>query len=599
MLKRVDAILIPLLVLFGAAISFVYGRVGYMPLDQSIVFDGGWRVLSGQLPFRDFTSPAGFVPIFMQAGFFRLFGVSWTTYLMHAAVLNGLFCVLVYLLLRRHQTPRRPAFLYGLLSGVVFYPPFGVPYMEQHAFFFATLAITLTALATHAAAPWTKRILWSLVSVSLALAYLSKQIPTIFAPPVILLMLWYWERAHLKAALLALAAGGLAVALTVLVYVRAAHVSMDLFRFYYFTLPGKEGPLRILMALQYQPALLRWNLAAVYMMQLVFWSLVLRWGLRSRAGWDPTPLLGRLLLAGAGTAAAMAVVVLAGPRLIEHLPASFHRYRPGQLADALVVLALAQLAAAVTLRAAPDLELDRKKLPLLLVGQGLLLICFLFSSLTRNQAANGIPLVFAGLGFFHLALCPPSSLPRARLVPACLVLVALFDAVNFNQQVNRPRLVHDYKFTPPMTGREPSLPPELSSLVWSQPFPKFTAADLGGVSAFFKERPGNFLLVGDASVLYGITGRPSVNPSLWYHYGLSIPLPTAPEFAEYQRRLMENMRRYQAEYVVLEYEKTEFGASLADFTLLQRYVEAHRCDTTHLGGYTVIRLCPAGSGGQQ
>jgi hypothetical protein len=31
------------LFLFALAIALHYGRRGFMPLDQSIIFDGGWR----------------------------------------------------------------------------------------------------------------------------------------------------------------------------------------------------------------------------------------------------------------------------------------------------------------------------------------------------------------------------------------------------------------------------------------------------------------------------------------------------------------------------------------------------------------------------
>ena len=46
----------------GVAVNLYFGRRGFLPLDQSIVFDGGWRILNGQLPFRDFTAPSAIVP---------------------------------------------------------------------------------------------------------------------------------------------------------------------------------------------------------------------------------------------------------------------------------------------------------------------------------------------------------------------------------------------------------------------------------------------------------------------------------------------------------------------------------------------------------
>lgn len=62
----------PALSLFGLgwALAEHAGVREWMPLDPSIVFDGGWRLLSGQLPYRDFGTPRGWVPIALKAFFF-------------------------------------------------------------------------------------------------------------------------------------------------------------------------------------------------------------------------------------------------------------------------------------------------------------------------------------------------------------------------------------------------------------------------------------------------------------------------------------------------------------------------------------------------
>jgi hypothetical protein len=172
-----------LLFLFGFALCLHHGRVGLMPLDQSIVFDGAWRLLYGQVPFRDFGTPAGLAPIALQALLFGAFGVSWFVYCLHAAIFNGLFCVLAFRLLRRLGAGVGAAALYGALGGVVFYPPFGVPYMEQHAFFFS-LALVL-ALFEAGAGGSTPRWPWLSLPWLLAAAYLSKPIPTVFFLPLL------------------------------------------------------------------------------------------------------------------------------------------------------------------------------------------------------------------------------------------------------------------------------------------------------------------------------------------------------------------------------------------------------------------------------
>ena len=45
--------------LWAGWICYVSGMRGFFAMDQSIVFDGGWRVLQGQIPYKDFVIPFG------------------------------------------------------------------------------------------------------------------------------------------------------------------------------------------------------------------------------------------------------------------------------------------------------------------------------------------------------------------------------------------------------------------------------------------------------------------------------------------------------------------------------------------------------------
>ena len=65
-----------LLFAIGLGVNLTFGRRGFLPLDQSIVFDGGWRLVSGQVPFHDFVAPSGLVPSAIQAAFVSVLGVS-------------------------------------------------------------------------------------------------------------------------------------------------------------------------------------------------------------------------------------------------------------------------------------------------------------------------------------------------------------------------------------------------------------------------------------------------------------------------------------------------------------------------------------------
>src|SRR5437868_2245739 len=126
----------------GFALPFLTGFFGLLPIDQSIVFEAGGRISRGELPFTDFYIPYGLVPALAQAAFFKLFGVSWFSYVLHAAVVNGLFAVVVLDVLRIWlPLENKNKLLAGtMLVAWSFYPMMGTPFMDDHSFFFGFLA---------------------------------------------------------------------------------------------------------------------------------------------------------------------------------------------------------------------------------------------------------------------------------------------------------------------------------------------------------------------------------------------------------------------------------------------------------------------------
>ena len=177
-----------LLSLLAIALVLHYGRRGFMPLDQSIVFDGGWRTLHGQVPYRDYITPFGVPSFVIQAGFFAVFGVSWLAYVLHAAVLNALFALGVLALLRLLGASRWIALPAAALSAVVFYPPAGTGFADQDSFFFVLFAV-LAAVA--AAATESRRralALWGAVPPLILVATLCKPVPGVLAIPLVLVV---------------------------------------------------------------------------------------------------------------------------------------------------------------------------------------------------------------------------------------------------------------------------------------------------------------------------------------------------------------------------------------------------------------------------
>ena len=204
------------------------------------MFDGAWRVISGQVPFKDFLLPCGLVPIYLQAGFFKIFGISWLAYCIHSSIFNGIFAAIVFSILRMAGCGHLMAALYAVLSALTFYPPFGTPYMEQHAFFFILLFVYVLFLAERSTSEFRSNFYLFVAPIILLTAFMSKQNPTIYAaillPPFVLLM---WKRVprYFGAGLV------FAPAVYFLVYNLFDH---ELFNTYFWNLPGQLGGERLL-----------------------------------------------------------------------------------------------------------------------------------------------------------------------------------------------------------------------------------------------------------------------------------------------------------------------------------------------------------------
>ena len=515
----------------GVLLSLWRGHVGYMPLDQSIVFDGAWRVSTGQVPFRDFSLPNGLPLIYLQAVFFRLMGVTWFAYCLHAAILNGLFGLLALALLRRFGAAWGSSVLYAAASTVVFYPPFGVPYMEQHAFFFSLLALVLMVEASLRTPGWPRpvRVLfWFLVPSCMVLAYLSKQIPSVFVLPLMLWLLVRIPAADRPAALGSTALGLAAVAAVVGRLVCVASIDLSWLYEAMVALPSREGYERVRALVGPEGP-----------------AIVVRMLRRTRLVTPPLACLAALVVSA---------------RVVRRRPAGPPVVRS---------------------------DVDR-----LVVGASLLLTCFAFVVLTSNHPANGMPygfigsaLLFATIARWADDLVDPRLMRGLKLL---VLVVVVVDAIQFDHFVNRPRRVHDMLVSESVPA-SPGLPPALGFMRWAIPphYP-MTADDFGQLARFFALNPGNFLLVGDASILYAVTHRPSVTPVLWLHPGLTLPWPSAPQYGRFVERVAAGLRRYRVKYVVVEGDRTFLGVSARDLGIAGRLAG---CREQRFGGYRVVELC--------
>ena len=238
--KRVlDVLFLSALAALAVSLVFESGRRGFQAFDQSIVFDGGYRVLLGQRPFRDFFLPTGPVPFWIQAVFFALGGVDYGAYLAHAAVLNAAASLLVYafLHLALPRESRLFAYLGALLTAFWFYPPFGTPWLEQTGFFFQLAAAVALLLGIRA-----EKRRWAVAAgVAVVASFLSKQNVGLLSLVACAAMALASERRRALLAGLAAGAASGAGAFGLWLVLRSRP---DHFWTFFFRIPAAEGARR-------------------------------------------------------------------------------------------------------------------------------------------------------------------------------------------------------------------------------------------------------------------------------------------------------------------------------------------------------------------
>ena len=119
--------------LFAFLINWHSGNRGIFLLDQSMIFDGAWRILEGQVPYKDWLIPFGPVTFYIQALFFRIIGVTWSATVLPACIMNVIAALSVMRITRLLLGPdsRLLACCAGFITAVSFQPPFGTTYFEQ------------------------------------------------------------------------------------------------------------------------------------------------------------------------------------------------------------------------------------------------------------------------------------------------------------------------------------------------------------------------------------------------------------------------------------------------------------------------------------
>ena len=145
--KYSKKIYILFLTIFSFYINFYYGHLGVYPLDTFLFYDSSLRILEGATPFKDFWISTGLTIDIMQALIFKLFGISFKNYVLHASLMNVALTLATFFIFIEFKLSNFFSFFYSLILSITAYPVSGTPFLDHHSIIFCIFAVYCFLLA--------------------------------------------------------------------------------------------------------------------------------------------------------------------------------------------------------------------------------------------------------------------------------------------------------------------------------------------------------------------------------------------------------------------------------------------------------------------
>ena len=166
-----------IIALYSFLINFYYADFGVFPIDTFLHYDAGFRVLKNEFPVKDFWIVSGFIVDFIQALFFKVFGVSWVSYKIHASTFNLILTIFSFYFFSNLGLSNLNSLIYSICFATLAYTISGTPFVDLHASFFLLLSTFILIIAITNS----KKYLWFIVVSLFFLSFLSKQVPFAYA----------------------------------------------------------------------------------------------------------------------------------------------------------------------------------------------------------------------------------------------------------------------------------------------------------------------------------------------------------------------------------------------------------------------------------
>jgi hypothetical protein len=222
------------------------------------------------------------------------------------------------------------------------------------------------------------------------------------------------------------------------------------------------------------------------------------------------------------------------------------------------------------------------------------LYSFAMLKTTNNNEANawGLLGIYAPLGAYLLyhTLHNRKIDNNFILMPAGIILLSVICYGGINSAWERK--VNDFNDAP--VFKRISSPETIKALQWCETTPagtvgnKFVLLKLDEVNKlikFLKGRDGNFFIFSDFTALYGFLKKPSPQPLLWFHKGLTYPRKYDKTLDQW---IVSSLKKNRVKTVIVE-EISWFNNALVmkDFPLLEDYIKSNFRKLGYIGFHII------------
>ncbi len=162
-----------LIFIYSILINQYFGNMGLHLLDSTIGLSNGHRLTQEQIPFRDFWVTSGLLTDIIQAQFFKLLGLNWQVYVLHASIFNCLYTCSIFYFLKYLKFNNFESLIYCLATATIMYPLAGVVLVDFHSLILSIIALIIYIYSIKEK----NKIFLTIVPGVFLLAFLCKQIP--------------------------------------------------------------------------------------------------------------------------------------------------------------------------------------------------------------------------------------------------------------------------------------------------------------------------------------------------------------------------------------------------------------------------------------